>query len=77
MEIGSRDKGGEVMSVIGESDSHLVTSATLLGIGPAHLAHWLTHRKISTARDVYNKPLTPTQVSVEPDYPHMYIHVFK
>ena len=60
--VGRRAKGGEVMSVIGEDDSSLLTSATLLGIDPAHLAHWLSHRKITTSREVYHKPLTHAQV---------------
>ena len=62
VEVGQRNKGGEVMSVVGEGDGHLVTSTTLLGVDPAHLAHWLSHRKITTTREVYHKPLTHTQV---------------
>ena len=64
VEVGRRDKGGDVMSVIGEGDKHLVTSATLLGVDPAQLAHWLSHRKITTTREVYHKPLTHAQVNM-------------
>ena len=62
VEVGRKNKGGEVMSVIGDGDKHLVTSATLLGVDSAQLAHWLCHRKITTAREVYHKPLTHAQV---------------
>ena len=62
VEVGRCDKGGDVMSVIGEDDKHLVTATTLLGVDSAQLAHWLSHRKITTAREVYHKPLTHAQV---------------
>ena len=64
VEVGTCDKDGEVMSVIGEDDNSLVTSATLLGVDPAHLAHWLSHRKITTRIEVYHKPLTHAQVYI-------------
>ena len=62
IEVGRKNKGGDVMSVICEGDKHLTTSATLMGVDSAHLAHWLCHRKITTSREVYHKPLTHTQV---------------
>ncbi|CAI8048328.1 Unconventional myosin-Va [Geodia barretti] len=61
VEVGRRSKGGDVMGEVGEGDESLVTSATLLGVDSAHLAHWLCHKKITTAREVYHKPLTHPQ----------------
>ena len=60
--VGQKKKGGEEVGLVAEGDESLVTSATLLGVDPAHLAHWLCHRKITTTREVYHKPLTPAQV---------------
>ena len=64
VEIGRSDKDGEEMSVISEGDEHLLMCAALLGVDPAHLAHWLSHRRIAAMREVYHKPLTPVQVSL-------------
>ena len=64
VEVGRRSKGGDVMGEVGEGNESLVTSATLLGVDSTHLAHWLCHKKITTAREVYHKPLTHPQVCI-------------
>ena len=64
IEVGRKNKGGEMMSVISDNDKHLLTAVSLLGIDSTHLAHWLSHRKITTSREVYHKPLTHAQVYI-------------
>jgi len=45
-----------------KSDEHLPTMSDLLGIDPDQIRFWLCNRKIVTASETVNKPLTATQV---------------
>lgn len=50
---------------IDPGDCSLENAATLLGVDPTQLHKWLCNRRIATAREVYTKPLTPSQVKLE------------
>ena len=48
--------------ILQKSDEHMELMAEMLGIDLEQMRYWLCHRKIVTATEVLNKPLTAAQV---------------
>ncbi len=62
VEVGVAHSGGEEVGFVASGNAWLLRTAELLRVDFTSLQKWLTHRKIATVREVFTKPLTPSQV---------------
>jgi myosin-5 len=77
MAIAARSRRDENANMA-EDDRHLATAARLLGLDPAMLRKWLTHRSIQTGREVFTKPMTVEEAQRARDAlaKHIYARIF-
>lgn len=77
IEITQRSRRNEDAK-ISEDDSHVETTASLLGVDCRMLRKWITNRKIETGREVFTKPLTAEIATRARDAlaKHIYSHLF-
>ena len=63
VEVGVAHSRDDEMGSVSSRDIWLERAARLLDVDKTSLHKWLTHRKISTVRETFTKPLTFNQVS--------------
>ncbi|XP_063875803.1 unconventional myosin-Va-like isoform X5 [Scylla paramamosain] len=71
------DNGGDA-SAIDKGDESLAIVAELLGISASELKMWLCHRKITSGREVFTKPVTLSEATFSRDAlaKHIYAKLF-
>ncbi|MPC26368.1 Unconventional myosin-Va [Portunus trituberculatus] len=72
-----QDNGGDA-STIDKGDESLAIVAELLGISASELKMWLCHRKITSGREVFTKPVTLSEATFSRDAlaKHIYAKLF-